>query len=50
MGCLIKVDSSTVFIDKDKSETVADIKIHVLDVRAFRSATQENDACQVIIR
>ena len=48
-GCLIRVDSSTVLIDEDESTTINNVKIHVLDVRAFKSYSQDNDACQVII-
>ncbi len=48
-GCLIKVDNTIVLINEDSEQRVNGIKIHVLDVRAFRSQLKDNDVCQVII-
>jgi len=48
-ACLIKVDNYLELIQKGATKTINMVRIHVLDVHAFRSQLEDNDVCQLII-
>ncbi len=48
-ACLIRVDNSTVLINKDDTEHINDLWIFVADVRAIHSQLENNDVCQLVI-
>lgn len=48
-SCLIRVDGFTDLIDEGETKTINGVLIYVSEVRVMRSATADEDICQMII-
>jgi len=48
-ACLIKVNGELVIINEGSTRKINGLRIFVADVKAFRSQTEDNDVCRLVI-